>query len=144
MNDIIMEVMAKQMTAKQGAEEKPEDSSEDPIKKNSENKVEMLTNKQIRKRKKNKKRREAKSIQKQITKVIDAQQAKIYAEIVDVARYFPGFIINHHYHILYEGAPPKSDYDYPFIDGLPEISRRSEWRSKDVKEIICIWPNRLS
>ena len=175
MNDIIMEVMAKQMTAKQGAEEKPEDTSEDPIKKNSENKVEMLTNKQIRKRKKNKKRREAKSIQKQITKVIDAQQAKIYAEIVDVARYFPGFIINHHYHILYEGAPPKSDYDrqkmaikmlkdiissgtiqfspivkcpetsnYPFIDGLPEISRRSEWRSKDVKEIICIWPNRLS
>ena len=44
MNDIIMEVMAKQMTAKQGAEEKPEDTSEDPIKKNSENKVEMLTN----------------------------------------------------------------------------------------------------
>lgn len=38
----------------------------------------------------------------------------------------------------------KYDYNeqYPLIDGLPVLDKRNEWKERDLKEIICHWPDK--
>ena len=92
--------MTKQMTAKQDQVIEPEETPEDH--KPTQAKEELLTksqkkNRGARRRKAEKKRR--------------SRDEKTYPEIDNLLEYFPGYIINHSYHLLYDDETPKLHSD---------------------------------
>ena len=154
MEEIVHDTSAKQITGKF-----PEEHKTTP------DKEELLTKSQKRNRRARRRKAEKKR---------QAEDEELYPEINDLLEYFPGFILNHNYHVLYDGTTPKVQSErkltamknlklmvtmgritftpivkcpattiFPSIDGLQTIGDQDSWRTKDLKEILLRWPDRL-
>ena len=154
MKEIVHDTSSKQMTGEIAEEHKT-----------TQDKEELLTKSQKRNRRARRRKAEKKR---------HAEDEELYPEIEDLLEYFPGFILNHNYHVLYDGTTPKVQSErklmamktlkimvtlgritftpivkcpattmFPGIDGLQKIGDQDSWRTKDLKEILLRWPDRL-
>ena len=154
MKEIVHDTSSKQMTGEIAEEHKT-----------TQDKEELLTKSQKRNRRARRRKAEKKR---------HAEDEELYPEIEDLLEYFPGFILNHNYHVLYDGTTPKIQSErklmamntlkimvtlgritftpivkcpattmFPGIDGLQKIGDQDSWRTKDLKEILLRWPDRL-